>query len=175
MERSTSSFYHSAVNFYWHATNDKMFIIQCPILWYAKVCTLPSARSSSICINLRHNTSSMYMCKIKIIYELNNTRPLRPLTRILSDPKSPKRSWEEWNVPASLFPAGGRGGLDVLLCRVEALWHMSTRHEDFQNGGGSVFSPGTMETSRRDTRESSRLAPRPLGAPGEHRGKPLRW
>jgi len=29
-----------------HATNTKMFIIQCPILWYAKVCALPSARSS---------------------------------------------------------------------------------------------------------------------------------
>jgi len=27
-----------------------MFIIQCPILWYAKVCALPSARSSSLCI-----------------------------------------------------------------------------------------------------------------------------
>jgi len=26
-----------------------MFIIQCPILWYAKVCALPSARSSSPC------------------------------------------------------------------------------------------------------------------------------
>jgi len=26
--------------------NAKMFIIQCPILWYAKVCALPSARSS---------------------------------------------------------------------------------------------------------------------------------
>jgi len=32
--------------FNWHATNAKMFIIQCPILWYAKVCALPSARSS---------------------------------------------------------------------------------------------------------------------------------
>jgi len=31
-----------------HATNAKIFIIQCPILWYAKVCALPSARSSSI-------------------------------------------------------------------------------------------------------------------------------
>jgi len=41
---------HEKVNIfflpYWHATNAKMFIIQCPILWYAKVCTLPSARSS---------------------------------------------------------------------------------------------------------------------------------
>jgi len=51
MERSTSSFYHSTVNFYqiWHATNAKMFIIQCPILWYAKVCALPSAHSSCTC------------------------------------------------------------------------------------------------------------------------------
>jgi len=30
----------------WHATNANMFIIQCPILWYVKVCALPSARSS---------------------------------------------------------------------------------------------------------------------------------
>jgi len=30
----------------WHATHVKMFIIQCPILWCAKVCALPSARSS---------------------------------------------------------------------------------------------------------------------------------
>jgi len=30
----------------WHATNAKIFIIQCPLLWYAKVRALPSARSS---------------------------------------------------------------------------------------------------------------------------------
>jgi len=44
MKRSTSSFYHSAIN--WHATNAKMFITQCPILWYVKVCALPSAHFS---------------------------------------------------------------------------------------------------------------------------------
>jgi len=32
----------------WHATNANMFIIQCPILWYAKVCALPSAHSSEM-------------------------------------------------------------------------------------------------------------------------------
>jgi len=38
----------------WHATNAKMFIIQCPILRYAKVCALPSARSSfTKCITAR--------------------------------------------------------------------------------------------------------------------------
>jgi len=31
-----------------------MFIIQCPILWYAKVCALPSAHSSSRCARHRH-------------------------------------------------------------------------------------------------------------------------
>jgi len=31
----------------WHATNANMFIIQSSILWYVKVCALPSARSSS--------------------------------------------------------------------------------------------------------------------------------
>jgi len=38
-----------------------MFIIQCPMLWYAKVCALPSTRSSSICINLMHKTSSAHV------------------------------------------------------------------------------------------------------------------
>jgi len=32
----------------WHATNAKMFIIQYAILWYAKVCALPSAHSSLV-------------------------------------------------------------------------------------------------------------------------------
>jgi len=44
MKRSTSSFYPFSSN--WHATNANMFIIQCPILWYAKVCAPPSAHSS---------------------------------------------------------------------------------------------------------------------------------
>jgi len=53
MKRSKSSFYHSTVNFYpIGMQNAKMFIIQCPILWYAKVCALPSARSSSIFLGL---------------------------------------------------------------------------------------------------------------------------
>jgi len=34
----------------WHATNANNFIIQCPILWYAKVCALPSAHSSWLLI-----------------------------------------------------------------------------------------------------------------------------
>jgi len=37
---------HEKVNIFFLPTNAKMFIIQCPILWYAKVCALPSARSS---------------------------------------------------------------------------------------------------------------------------------
>jgi len=35
----------------WHASNAKMFIIQCPILWYAKVCALPSAHSSCFIVS----------------------------------------------------------------------------------------------------------------------------
>jgi len=46
MKRSKSSFCGTFLS-NWHATNAKMFIIQCPILWYAKVCAPPSAHSSS--------------------------------------------------------------------------------------------------------------------------------
>jgi len=49
MKRPKSSFYHQFVS-NWHATNANMFITQCPILWYAKVCALPSARSSLLVI-----------------------------------------------------------------------------------------------------------------------------
>jgi len=34
-----------------------MFIIQCPILWYAKVCALPSARSSSSWGGQKYNSN----------------------------------------------------------------------------------------------------------------------
>jgi len=44
-----------------------MFIIQCPILWYAKVCTLPSARSSFII-----NILNIQMYELNYIYSLSD-------------------------------------------------------------------------------------------------------
>jgi len=44
----------------WHATNAKMFIIQCPLLWYAKVCALPSAHSSLLSFALYKNPHYLF-------------------------------------------------------------------------------------------------------------------
>jgi len=63
MERSKYFFYHSTIHFC-PIGMQLMFIIQCPILWYAKVCALPSARSSYLSLCCR--PSSMEACFVPL-------------------------------------------------------------------------------------------------------------
>jgi len=70
-----------------------MFIIQCPILWYAKVCALPSAHSSFICYNtIRKSdlTFGLQVCSYPLVFTA--------LLRILAVTPPQRPCAHEWNV-----------------------------------------------------------------------------
>jgi len=58
-----------------------MFIIQCPILWYAKVCALPSTHSSCLCARGCHDCRLVAHCRRPPCDELNACLSTRWLLR----------------------------------------------------------------------------------------------
>jgi len=106
-----------------------MFIIQCPILWYAKVCALPSAHSSLSCIP-----------------------PLTSSTQ-LGDPKTLQASWlttwhsyTEWVSP--------RGGFGFFYFYYLKLWEADISFKNISHQTNSravhLLSPLTWHPSERN-------------------------